>query len=126
MAVVAVRVGVVASRRRDDLSWVLPTATMAPGETSAQAAVRVCKEQTGLAVRVEREIGRGRRPVAGQEVIYLECITTTCAALRAPLVDDLDEVRWLDRYQVDELIRDLPHVVRCFLQLRYIAQPDYR
>jgi 8-oxo-dGTP diphosphatase len=126
VTVVAGPAGVLAGRRRDgDPPWVLPAATVGPGEVPAQVAVRACKEQTGLEVRVEREIGRCRSPVTGRQVIYLECTTMTCAALRAPCSKDLVELRWLTRGQVDDLIPDLPQVVGCFLQSRYILDsPD--
>ena len=117
-----------AGRRRDgDPLWVLPAGLLGPGESPAQAAVRACREQAGLQVRAEREIGRHRRPTTGQQVIYLECTLTTCAAIRAPASGDLVELRWLDRAQVEDLIPGLPYVVRSFLQLRYILQsPDRR
>jgi 8-oxo-dGTP pyrophosphatase MutT (NUDIX family) len=121
VAVVAADAGVVAGRRREgEPAWAFPAATVGPGESPAEAAARACQEQAGLSVRVEREIGRCRRPVTGQQVMYLECTAMNNGWFRAATSQKIVELRWLDRGQVENLIPELPDVVRCFLHLRYI------
>ena len=124
VAVVGADAGVLAGRRRDgEPAWVLPAAIVGPGESPAEAAARACKEQAGLSVRVEREIGRRRRPMTGRQVIYLQCTPMSNAWLRAATSQELVEGRWLDRDQAEDLIPELPYAVHCLLQLRYILHP---
>ena len=54
--------------------------------------------------------------------MYLACTTVTAAALRGPCSEELVELRWLDRYRVEDLMPDLHHSVRSYLHLRYILQ----
>src|SRR3954454_24945857 len=97
LAVGAGPIGVLAGRRRDGIPpWLFPGGTLEPGESPAQAAVRGCLEETGLPVRVEREIGRRAHPVTGRHVVYLACTLPTATAIRTPPSTELVELRWLD------------------------------
>jgi len=58
--------------------------------------------------------------VTGRDVIYLECTVMSEVWLPAARSDELVELRWLYRDQVEDLVPDLPHVVRCYLQRRYL------
>jgi 8-oxo-dGTP diphosphatase len=124
LAVVAAPAGVLAGRRRHGVPlWVFPGGKLEPGESLAQAAARECREETGLHVRVEQQIGRRTHPVTGREVVYLACTLTTAAALRGPHCDELAELRWLDPAQVDQLMPDLDPSVRDYLHRRYLGHP---
>jgi len=81
-----------------------------------------CREETGLPVRVEHEIGRRAHPVTGQQVVYLACTLTT-TAVRTPPSPELVELRWLDLNQVEDLMPDLHPSVRRYLHLRYRLHP---
>jgi len=58
-------------------------------------------------------------------VIHLECTAMNDALLGAATSQELVELRWLDRNQVEDLMPELPDVVRCFLHLRYILHRSH-
>jgi 8-oxo-dGTP diphosphatase len=122
MAVVTGPAAVLVGSRRDGVPpWVFPGGKVEPGESPAQTAARECLEETGLEIRVEHEIGRRNHPVTGRHVVYLAGTLVTATAVRIPPSEELVELRWLDRDQVEGLMRDLHHSVRRYLRLRSAA-----
>ena len=111
--------GVLAVRRRDKKPvWTFPSGEIEPGETAAEAAARETKEETGLGVVAGRILGRRTHPQTGRRMIYLAARPAKHADLQSILVSDrseLDEVRWLSRSQVDELMTDLYEPVLAYL-----------
>ncbi len=82
-------------------SWTLPGGKLEPGETPAQAIAREVREETGLYVSVEAELGVV--PVTGEGFAYdvREHLCFPEDALAAPRPgDDADEARWVP---VDDL-----------------------
>ncbi|MCJ8504234.1 NUDIX domain-containing protein [Kocuria flava] len=74
--------------------WTLPGGALEPGETVAGAAVREVLEETGLRVRVLRELGTVRVP-AGEDLVY-EVHDVEAVACGGTLWagDDAAAVRW--------------------------------
>jgi 8-oxo-dGTP pyrophosphatase MutT (NUDIX family) len=111
--------GVLAVRRRDKKPlWTFPSGEIEPGETAAGAGVRETKEETGLEVVVGRILGRRTHPQTGGRMIYLAARPAKHAAAHSVFVGDhneLDEVRWLSRSQVDELMPDTYEPVLAYL-----------
>jgi 8-oxo-dGTP pyrophosphatase MutT (NUDIX family) len=100
--------GVLAVRRRDKKPlWTFPSGEIEPGETASDAGVRETKEETGLDVIAGRILGRRTHPQTGRRMIYLAARPARQADLTSIFVGDrseLDEVRWLSRSQVNELM----------------------
>jgi 8-oxo-dGTP pyrophosphatase MutT (NUDIX family) len=100
--------GVLAVRRRDKMPlWTFPSGEIEPGETASDAGVRETKEETGLDVVAGRILGRRTHPQTGRRMIYLAARPARHADLESIFVGDrneLDEVRWLSRAQIDEFM----------------------
>ena len=100
--------GVLAVRRRDKKPiWTFPSGEIEPGETASDAGVRETKEETGLDVVAGRILGRRTHPQTGRRMIYLSARPAKHADAQSIFVGDrneLDEVRWLSRSQIDELM----------------------
>jgi len=77
--------------------WSLPGGRVDPGETDQQAVVREVAEETGLAVRPTRLLGRVRRPSGSgpvYEIADYVCELAGPASLRAGT--DAIDARWVD------------------------------
>jgi 8-oxo-dGTP diphosphatase len=100
--------GVLAVRRTDkNPLWTFPSGEIEPGETAADAGARETKEETGLDGVAGRILGRRVHPQTGRQTIYLAARPARHADVRSIFVGDeaeLDEVRWLSRSEVDELM----------------------
>jgi ADP-ribose pyrophosphatase YjhB (NUDIX family) len=85
-------------------SWSVPGGRVEPGESPAEAVVREVREETGLAVRADREVGRIRIP--GPGVVY-DVVDFACTLLdpaQPPVAgDDADEVTFADEDVLDRL-----------------------
>lgn len=83
--------------------WTVPGGRTEPGESPAQAAVREAFEETGLHVRIEREVLNVRLPTAdGREFDVHDFLATVVAGeLRAG--DDADDVRWFGQEELTGL-----------------------
>ena len=75
--------------------WSLPGGRIEPGETDAEALVREMQEETGLAVKPGRLLGRVQRPGLAGDVIDIRdyAATVTGGTLRAG--DDAADARWV-------------------------------
>lgn len=83
--------------------WSLPGGSVEPGETLERAAAREALEETGLRVRVGRELWMLRVP-AGRDRDY-ELHTFEAAVVGGALAagDDAAEVRWVDARELERL-----------------------
>ena len=76
--------------------WSLPGGRVEPGETDAEALVREMREETGLAVRVGRLLGRVRRPAGDGNVLDIRDYTATVIGGTLNAGDDAADARWVD------------------------------
>lgn len=105
-AVVVSDQGVLLAARHDGKPpWTFPGGGIEDGESVADAAVREVKEETGLAVRVVRELGRRVHPKTGTAMAYVLCEPTDGLEVHVGEPEDLAEVRWCDRAALDERIK---------------------
>lgn len=74
--------------------WSVPGGKLEPGETVAQAAVRETREETGVRVRVEHELGTVRVPGGGDLVYEVRDVSATYLGGVLRPGDDADAVRW--------------------------------
>jgi 8-oxo-dGTP diphosphatase len=122
-AVIAVIVtapeGVLAIRRSDGTPpWTFPGGEIEPDETPAAAGRREVMEETGLEVVAGRILGKRVHPQTGRQVIYLTARPARQAdALAASAGADakVEEVRWLNRAEVDDLMPGVYEPVRAYL-----------
>lgn len=105
-AIVTSERGVLAGRRNDGRPpWTFIAGEVEPGESSADAAAREVKEETGLLViAAEREIGRRVHPRTGRTMIYLACAPIGGTSVFVGDEEELAEVRWLSLVEAEELL----------------------
>lgn len=109
--------GVLIGRRHDGKPpWTFIAGEVEPGESPADAATREVKEETGLMVRAEQEIGSRVHPATGRTMIYLACHPT--GSTDAFVGDDyeLAEVRWVRLEEANDLLPGLYEPVREYLE----------
>jgi 8-oxo-dGTP diphosphatase len=76
--------------------WSLPGGRVEPGETDAEALVREMREETGLAVRAGRLLGRVRRPAGDGDVLDIRDYVATVIGGTLNPGDDAADARWVD------------------------------
>jgi 8-oxo-dGTP diphosphatase len=76
--------------------WSLPGGRVEPGETDAEALVREMDEETGLAVRAGRLLGRVRRPAGDGGVLDIRDYAATVIGGTLNPGDDAADARWVD------------------------------
>ena len=117
-AIVTSDLGVLAGRRNDDTPpWTFIAGQVEAGESSADAAVREVKTETGLDVIPGRVIGRRVHPETGRTMIYLAARPTDPEQLdvRVSDEDELAEVRWLTLAEAEELLPGMFEPVHAYL-----------
>ena len=80
--------------------WSIPGGKWEPGETISETVVREVREETGLEVEVERELGREMLPAGGGH--YFDNVDFLVRVVGGTLKagDDADEAGW---FALDEL-----------------------
>ncbi|WP_433501833.1 NUDIX hydrolase (plasmid) [Sphaerimonospora sp. CA-214678] len=109
--------GVLIGKRTDGKPpWTFIAGEVEPGETPSDAIMREVKEETGLRViAAHREIGRRVHPKTGRTMIYMACSPTGKTDVFLGDPDELEEVRWANLNEVDELLPGLFEPVRAYL-----------
>lgn len=117
-AIVTSELGVLAGRRNDGKPpWTFIAGEIEPGESSADAAVREVKEETGLRVKAaEVEIGRRVHPKTGRTMVYLACEPVEDTDVFVGDEEELAEVKWLSLAEVDDLMPGVFEPVRTHLE----------
>jgi 8-oxo-dGTP pyrophosphatase MutT (NUDIX family) len=115
-AIVTSDLGVLVGRRNDGKPlWGFITGEIEPGESSADAAIREVKEETGLRVSYSQIIGRRVHPKTGRTMIYLACAPADGTDVFVGDTEELAEVRWISLDEADELLPGLFEPVRKYL-----------
>lgn len=83
--------------------WTVPGGKVEPGESPAQAAVREAFEETGLRVRVQREVLNVRLPTGDGREFDVHDFLATVVGGELAAGDDADDVRWVSRDEVSNL-----------------------
>jgi 8-oxo-dGTP pyrophosphatase MutT (NUDIX family) len=111
--------------------WALPKGTPDAGETLAETALRETREETGLAVELEDELGEiryffVRGSTRFNKTVHFFLMRPTGGSLEAH-DSEFDEARW---FPVDEAVALMTHrtereiVERALLRLESRAVPD--
>jgi 8-oxo-dGTP pyrophosphatase MutT (NUDIX family) len=105
-AIVTSELGVLVGKRNDGRPpWTFIAGKIHEGESSADAAVREVKEETGLVVRpAMREIGRRIHPKTQTLMIYIACRPTEGLDVFVGDEEELAEVRWVKLGELGDLM----------------------
>jgi ADP-ribose pyrophosphatase YjhB (NUDIX family) len=99
--------GILLLRRPDNRLWTIPTGAIKTGETAAQAAVRECREETGLEVEITGLVGVFSDP---RHIIEYKkevrqpiniCFHGRIAGGELTTTKEADEVKWIDPKELD-------------------------
>jgi 8-oxo-dGTP pyrophosphatase MutT (NUDIX family) len=109
--------GVLVGKRTDGKPpWTFIAGEVEPGETPSDAIVREVKEEAGLrVVASHRELGRRVHPKTGRTMIYIACSPTGSTDVVLGDPDELEEVRWANLQELDELLPGIFEPVRDYL-----------
>lgn len=94
--------------------WSVPGGSVEPGESFQEAAAREALEETGLQVRIGRELWHLTSPTADGRLFQIHDFAATVIDGELAAGDDADDARWV---HIDEL-EDLPLTVDLASYLR--------
>lgn len=84
--------------------WSLPGGRQEPGESASQGVVREVREETGMEVRVQREVGTVRRLApSGDTYVIRDFLCSTVGDLLVVAADDAADARFFEVEQIDRL-----------------------
>lgn len=110
--------------REGDLLWQFPAGHIEDGETPEQAAVRECREETGLDAEPARVLGVRVHPQTGRCMAYVACSLVSGEARVADAVE-LDAVAWVPHGDIAEYVpRGLFAPVQEYLDAVLTRQPS--
>lgn len=114
LAIITADGKILVGRRADRIPpWTFPAAEIQPGESPATAAARAVAKEAGLNATVDHVIGRRIHPKTGRVMIYMEvAVDGTDTSVSDT---DIEEVRWIDLAEADQLMPDMFPTVRQYL-----------
>jgi 8-oxo-dGTP diphosphatase len=116
-AIVTSDLGVLVGHRNDRTPpWTFIAGEQEPGERPEDTAVREVKEETSLEIEVGRVIGERDHPATGRHMIYLAGQPVRGTKVIVGDEAELDEVRWLDLDEANEVMPDMFGPVRTYLE----------
>ena len=83
--------------------WSVPGGKCEPGETPQEAAAREAHEETGLRVRVGRELWRVQVPIGDGRAYDIRDFAATVIDGELSPGDDADDARWVTPDELDDL-----------------------
>lgn len=83
--------------------WSVPGGSVEPGESLEEAAVREALEETGLVVRLGRELWQLRTPTADGRLFQIHDFAATVSSGELAAADDADDARWVHIDDLDDL-----------------------
>ena len=86
------------------LSWQFPAGAIEAGEDAKHAAKRETREETGLDVEAVEVIGERVHPATGRKMTYVLCRKVGAGDAYVADPDELAEVAWCTRSEVDQLV----------------------
>lgn len=109
VAIVSSHLGVLVTRRHDGKPPAgFVSGEIEPGESPADAAVREVKEETGLAIKAGRIIGRRIHPATNRALTYMAAWPATADTKVAVIDgDELADVGWMSYAEVTALMGDM-------------------
>ena len=83
--------------------WTVPGGSVEPGESLQEAAAREVLEETGLQVRIGRELWNLLSPTADGRTFEIHDFAATVAGGELRAGDDAEDARWVRADELDEL-----------------------
>lgn len=103
-SIVTSELGLLITKRRDGVPpYGFLTGEIEPGESPADAAVRECKEEAGLAIKAGDAIAERIHPKTGRRMYYMAAEPTHGTRVMVTDDDELSEVLWVTLAEADEL-----------------------
>lgn len=94
--------------------WSVPGGHLEPGESAADAAIREALEETGLQVRIEREVLNVRIPAGGGRQFDVHDFAATVIGGSLTPGDDATDAGWFSPHE----LLDLPLVTNLLADLQ--------